>query len=154
VNVEDVEMGKPERTSLVISAVRYALLFFFCANGVFCLLAMVQSASYSVTAQPLSEIYKTRAMLCLPISILLFSVGGLFFYLSPIAATDVNATSRFCVPGDGPIVSLTGKDGIARSIYVTATGLLVVIVRIFVKKTQKTAQRELELARQRAKEVE
>jgi len=29
----------------------------------------------------------------------------------------------------------------------------VVIVRIFVKKTQKSPQRELELARQRAKEV-
>jgi phage-related protein len=49
---------------------------------------------------------------------------------------------------------LTGKDGIARAIYVTATGQRVVIVRIFVKKTQKTPPRELELARQRAKEVE
>jgi len=48
---------------------------------------------------------------------------------------------------------ITGKDGIARAIYVTATGQRVVIVRIFVKKTQKTPQRELELARQRAKEV-
>jgi phage-related protein len=36
---------------------------------------------------------------------------------------------------------------------VTATGRRVVIVRIFVKKTQKTPQRELELARQRAKEI-
>jgi phage-related protein len=49
---------------------------------------------------------------------------------------------------------LTGKDGIARAIYVTASGQRVVIVRIFVKKTQKTPSRELELARQRAKEVE
>lgn len=48
---------------------------------------------------------------------------------------------------------ITGKDGIARAIYITATGRRVVIVRIFVKKTQKTPQRELELARQRAKEV-
>lgn len=48
---------------------------------------------------------------------------------------------------------ITGKDGIARAIYVTATGQRVVIVRIFIKKTQKTPQRELELARQRAKEV-
>ena len=37
--------------------------------------------------------------------------------------------------------------------YVTAAGQRVVIVRIFVKKTQNTPQRELELARQRAKEV-
>ena len=45
-------------------------------------------------------------------------------------------------------------DGIARAIYITATGRRVVIVRIFVKKTQKTPPREIELARQRAKEVE
>lgn len=49
---------------------------------------------------------------------------------------------------------ITGKDGIARAIYVTASEQRVVIVRIFVKKTQKTPPRELELARQRAKEVE
>jgi phage-related protein len=49
---------------------------------------------------------------------------------------------------------LTGRDGIARAIYVTATGQRVVIVRIFAKKTQKTPARELELARQRAKDVE
>jgi phage-related protein len=49
---------------------------------------------------------------------------------------------------------VTGRDGISRAIYVTATGRRVVIVRVFVKKTQKTPQRELELARQRAKEVE
>jgi phage-related protein len=36
---------------------------------------------------------------------------------------------------------------------VTARERRVVIVRIFVKKTQKTPQRELELARQRAKEI-
>lgn len=48
---------------------------------------------------------------------------------------------------------ITGRDGIARAIYVTATGRRVVIVRIFTKKTQKTPQRELELARQRAKEL-
>ena len=47
----------------------------------------------------------------------------------------------------------TGRDGIARAIYVTATGQRVVVVRIFVKKTQKTPQRELELARHRAREV-
>jgi phage-related protein len=48
---------------------------------------------------------------------------------------------------------IAGRDGIARAIYVTATGRRVVIVRIFVKKTQKTPPHELELARQRAKEV-
>lgn len=48
---------------------------------------------------------------------------------------------------------IRGKDGIARAIYVTAVKQRVVIVRAFVKKTQKTPKHELELARQRAKEV-
>lgn len=48
---------------------------------------------------------------------------------------------------------MTGRDGIARAIYVTAQGRRVVIVRGFVKKTQKTPMRELALARERAKTV-
>jgi phage-related protein len=48
---------------------------------------------------------------------------------------------------------LSGKAGISRAIYVTATGQRVVIVRVFVKKTQKTPTRELKLARERAKQV-
>jgi phage-related protein len=48
---------------------------------------------------------------------------------------------------------LTGRDGIARAIYVTATGKRVVIVRVFVKKTEKTPPKELRTARMRAKEV-
>ena len=49
---------------------------------------------------------------------------------------------------------LTGRDGISRAIYVTAAVQRVVIVRVFVKKTQKTPSRELEIARQRAKDVQ
>jgi len=48
---------------------------------------------------------------------------------------------------------LKGKDGIARAIYVAAYGKRVVVVRVFVKKTQKTPRREIRLARERAKEV-
>ncbi len=48
---------------------------------------------------------------------------------------------------------LSGRDGIARSIYVTASGRRVVVLRSFVKKTEKTPPRELEIARERAKEV-
>lgn len=48
---------------------------------------------------------------------------------------------------------ITGRDGISRAIYVTASGQRVVIVRVFVKKTQKTPKSELELARDRAKDV-
>jgi phage-related protein len=48
---------------------------------------------------------------------------------------------------------LTGRDGIARALYVTAVGRRVVVVRAFVKKTQKTPRSEIELALRRAKEV-
>jgi phage-related protein len=48
---------------------------------------------------------------------------------------------------------MIGRDGIARAIYVTASGMRVVVVRAFVKKTQRTPRRELELARLRAREV-
>lgn len=48
---------------------------------------------------------------------------------------------------------LIGKDGIARSLYVTATGRRVVVLRTFVKKTQKAPRREIELALERARDV-
>ena len=48
---------------------------------------------------------------------------------------------------------LAGKSGISRAIYVTTKGKRVVILRAFIKKTQKTPKTELELARLRAKEV-
>lgn len=48
---------------------------------------------------------------------------------------------------------MIGRDGISRAIYVTASGKRVVIVRVFVKKSQKAPKSELEVARQRAKEV-
>jgi phage-related protein len=48
---------------------------------------------------------------------------------------------------------VTGRNGISRAIYVTASGRRVIIVRVFVKKTQKTPRNELEIARQRAREI-
>jgi len=48
---------------------------------------------------------------------------------------------------------LTGRDGIARALYVTAIGRRVVVVRAFIKKTQKTPRAEIELALRRAKEI-
>jgi phage-related protein len=48
---------------------------------------------------------------------------------------------------------MAGRDGISRAIYVTAAGRRVIVVRVFIKKTQKTPPRELEIARQRAQEV-
>ena len=48
---------------------------------------------------------------------------------------------------------LKGRDGIARAIYVTARGRRIVVLRVFIKKTQKIPRRELELAARRAKEI-
>ena len=48
---------------------------------------------------------------------------------------------------------LTGRDGIARALYVTAIGRRVVVVRAFVKKTQRTPRAEVELALRRAKDI-
>lgn len=48
---------------------------------------------------------------------------------------------------------MKGASGIARALYVTRTPQRVVVVRVFVKKTQKTPRREIELALKRAEEV-
>ena len=55
----------------------------------------------------------------------------------------------------GPLweMRMKGKDGISRAIYVTATGQRVVVVRVFVKKAQRTPKREIDLALKRTKEV-
>jgi phage-related protein len=49
---------------------------------------------------------------------------------------------------------LSGRDGIARIIYVTASGRRIVLLHAFEKKTQKTPQRALDIARSRAREVQ
>ena len=48
---------------------------------------------------------------------------------------------------------MKGKDGIARAAYVTAAGHRVIVVHVFVKKTQKTPRRGIETALRRAKEI-
>ena len=47
-----------------------------------------------------------------------------------------------------------GEDGISRAIYITAQGRRVVVLRVFVKKTQKTPRHEIDLALQRVKELQ
>jgi phage-related protein len=56
---------------------------------------------------------------------------------------------------EGPIweIRMKTQAGIARALYVTATGRRVLVVRVFTKKTQKTPRREIVLALKRAKEV-
>ena len=48
---------------------------------------------------------------------------------------------------------MSGRDGIARSIYVTASGKRIVILHTFIKKTDKTPRSAFDIARRRAKEV-
>ena len=48
---------------------------------------------------------------------------------------------------------LKGKVGISRALYVTTVGQRVIVVRVFIKKTQKTPNREIELALKRTKEI-
>ena len=50
-------------------------------------------------------------------------------------------------------IRMKGRDGISRALYVTASERRVVVVRVFVKKTQKTPRREIALALKRAEEV-
>ena len=47
-----------------------------------------------------------------------------------------------------------GKEGIARVFYCTKIGKRIVMLHVFVKKTQKTPKQELKLAMQRMKEVQ
>ena len=56
---------------------------------------------------------------------------------------------------EGKLWELRAKasEGIARGIYVTVTGRRVLVLHVFVKKTQKTPSRALAIARQRMKEV-
>lgn len=55
----------------------------------------------------------------------------------------------------GPLweMRLRGSDGIARALYVTVAGRRIIVVRAFVKKTQKTPRRDIQLALERAREV-
>jgi phage-related protein len=57
---------------------------------------------------------------------------------------------------EGPIweMRMKGRDGISRALYVVAKGKRVVVVRVFVKKTEKTPRREIELALKRAEDVQ
>jgi len=46
-----------------------------------------------------------------------------------------------------------GKEGIGRSLFCTVKGKEIIVLRSFIKKTQKTPKRELEKARNRMKEL-
>jgi phage-related protein len=46
-----------------------------------------------------------------------------------------------------------GKEGIARVIYGTAVAQRIIMLHVFIKKSQKTPRKELEIARRRLQEV-
>jgi len=48
---------------------------------------------------------------------------------------------------------VTAEGGIARGIYVTATGRRVVVLHVFAKKSRRTPRRALETARERMRQV-
>lgn len=56
---------------------------------------------------------------------------------------------------DGPLweMRMKGRDGIARAIYLTTKGKRVIVLRAFIKKTQKTPRKELDLAYKRAEQI-
>ena len=49
---------------------------------------------------------------------------------------------------------MSAKDGIARAVYVAASGRRLVVLHVFVKKTQKTPRHAIETALARLKELE
>ena len=51
-------------------------------------------------------------------------------------------------------IRMKGKDGISRALYVTAKPQRIIVVRVFIKKTQKTPRKEIKLALKRAKEID
>ena len=51
-------------------------------------------------------------------------------------------------------IRLAGKVGVARALYVTIAAQRVVVLRVFVKKTEKTPAKEIQLALARARELE
>lgn len=57
------------------------------------------------------------------------------------------------LPGDLWEMRLSGKDGIARAIYVAAAERRLIVVHVFQKKARKTPSTALETARRRAREV-
>jgi phage-related protein len=50
-------------------------------------------------------------------------------------------------------IRVSGKDGIARGIYIHASGKRMIVLHVFIKKTQKTPPAALEMATRRAKQA-
>lgn len=57
---------------------------------------------------------------------------------------------------EGPLweMRMSGRDGIARGLYVTKRGRRMIVLRVFVKKSQKTPRREIDAALARMQELD
>ena len=51
-------------------------------------------------------------------------------------------------------IRLKGRDGISRALYVTTKPKRVIVLRVFIKKTQKIPRKEIKLALKRAEEIQ
>ena len=82
-------------------------------------------------------------------------MGSIFLKTIPIPVSRRTLATVAIAANVAPLweMRMRGRDGISRALYVAASGQRVVIVRVFVKKTQKTPSREIDLALSRAKEV-
>lgn len=67
-----------------------------------------------------------------------------------------NVREPYCKPLGDKLweIRMKGAPGIARAIYVTARQRKIVVLHAFVKKTQKTPQKAIDLALKRLKELE
>ncbi len=60
--------------------IKWIIMMFFCLTGLYFMMWAFQSASYSVSETPInSELFKTRAIVLFPVSILFIAQGALFF---------------------------------------------------------------------------
>lgn len=66
-----------------------------------------------------------------------------------------NVREPYVKPLEGKLweMRMKGRDGIARAAYVAATGRRLLVLHVFVKKTQKTPRAAIETALGRAKEA-
>jgi phage-related protein len=103
------------------------------------------------TVAPLNETVKAE-IAALPASLR----GRLFAIIDRIKAVGLENVGEPHVKHiEGKIWEMRakGSDGIARALYITATGRKVVILHAFVKKGDKTPETAKAIARKRAKEV-
>jgi phage-related protein len=50
-------------------------------------------------------------------------------------------------------IRASGRDGIARGIYIAIKDRRIIVLRVFIKKTEKTPGKEIDIAKQRAREA-